>query len=188
MLRISSLFVNSMLVFTALSIVGCSEYVAPPPVAATPPNIDPTVNSVAAKTVEVEPAMSAEYNELNDFEKHVILQKGTEVAFTGEYTDLADAGTFICRQCNAPLYNSNHKFKSHCGWPSFDDEIAGAVDRHTDADGHRVEITCKNCQGHLGHVFEGEGYTDKNIRHCVNSVSMRFVPEGMDLPAMAKAK
>lgn len=195
-----------LLIFT-FAIAGCSEFVATPPVATNPSNVDPTIDSVSVKTAEEDPAMpqpktneqsdsqkqgiakhKTEYNELNDFEKQVILQKGTERAFTGEYTDLTDAGTFICRQCNAPLYKSDHKFKSHCGWPSFDDEIAGSVDRHTDADGHRVEITCKNCQGHLGHVFEGEGFTDKNIRHCVNSISMRFVPEGTDLPAMAKSK
>lgn len=130
----------------------------------------------------------AQYNKLNEFESWVILQKGTERAFTGEYTDLKDPGTYICRRCNAPLYHAKAKFSSHCGWPSFDDEIEGAVKQSRDADGYRVEITCKNCGGHLGHVFFGEGFTEKNTRHCVNSVSMKFVPEGTDLPPVIRKK
>jgi peptide-methionine (R)-S-oxide reductase len=132
-----------------------------------------------------EPAPT-EYNELTGFEKYVILEKGTERSFVGEYTDTKDPGTYICRRCNAPLYKSDHKFSSHCGWPSFDDEIAGAVEKTADADGQRTEITCKACGGHLGHVFDGEGYTEKNTRHCVNSVSMKFMPEGKPLPPVVQ--
>ena len=127
-----------------------------------------------------------QYNALTGFESYVIQQKGTERAYVGEYTDMKDPGTYICRQCNAPLYLAKHKFSSQCGWPSFDDEIPGAVERHLDEDGDRTEITCKNCGGHLGHVFFGEGYTAKDTRHCVNSVSMKFIAEGKPLPPVIK--
>jgi methionine-R-sulfoxide reductase len=114
------------------------------------------------------------YNDLNQEEQRVILNKGTEAPYSGKFYTHKEEGIYTCRQCNTPLYYSTHKFESGCGWPSFDDEIPGAVKRNTDADGRRIEIVCKNCDGHLGHVFEGEMLTSKNIRHCVNSVSIDF--------------
>ena len=114
-------------------------------------------------------------NNLTDTEKRVIINKGTEQPFTGELLYETSEGTYICRQCEAPLYRSEDKFDAHCGWPSFDDEIPGAVERTLDKDGRRTEITCANCGGHLGHVFEGEQLTPKNLRHCVNSISMKFI-------------
>lgn len=115
------------------------------------------------------------YNKLTPEEERVILRKGTDIPFTGEYHQKKDKGIYICRRCNAPLYKSDDKFDSHCGWPSFDDEIPGSVKRVTDADGSRIEIICNNCKGHLGHVFIGEGFTDKDTRHCVNTSSIRFI-------------
>lgn len=174
---------------TLAIVFGCTE--APLPSTSNVDTPNPNLNAeTVSKQLEADglnlpeaaPKMT-KYNELNELETHVILNKGTERPNVGKYTDTEDVGTYLCRRCNASLYTSEHKFRSDCGWPAFDDEIEGAVTRHPDADGMRVEIVCTNCDGHLGHVFQGEQLTAKNTRHCVNSVSMTFVPGGEELPA-----
>ncbi len=121
-------------------------------------------------------------NQLTSNEKRVIENKGTEAPFTGEYDNFFKDGIFICRRCNSPLFSSKSKFNSGCGWPSFDENYPNAVRQLPDPDEQRTEIVCANCNAHLGHVFEGEGLTDKNTRHCVNSLSLRFIPKGKKLP------
>ena len=121
------------------------------------------------------------YNNLTEDEKYIIEQKGTEYRFSGIYNDFYEEGVYLCIKCNTPLYKSEDKFKSSCGWPSFDDEIVGAIKKVPDADGRRVEIVCQKCGGHLGHIFEGEGFTSKNIRHCVNSLSLNFKSKKQNL-------
>ena len=115
-------------------------------------------------------------NKLNDFEKYVILDKGTEKPFSGEYDNFYDDGLYICKQCEAPLFKSSSKFSSGSGWPSFDDALENILEV-PDNDGFRIEIVCKNCGGHLGHIFKGEQMTPKNTRYCVNSVSLKFIPK-----------
>lgn len=124
------------------------------------------------------------YNHLTDEESHIIVGKGTEMPLTGEYDNFYKDGTYICRRCNNPLFSAKTKFDAGCGWPAFDDHFPGAVKRQTDADGRRTEILCANCGAHLGHVFEGEHLTDKDTRHCVNSLSITFIPEGQPLPSV----
>lgn len=128
------------------------------------------------------------FNSLTSEEKHVIIDKGTQAPFTGEYDDFYDDGTFICRRCNAPLFSAKAKFDAHCGWPAFDDTFAGSIKEIPDADGQRTEIRCANCGGHLGHVFIGEKMTDKDTRHCVNSLSIKFIPKGKSLSEVLDEK
>jgi methionine-R-sulfoxide reductase len=116
------------------------------------------------------------WNELTPEEQRIIEFKGTEYPFTGKYDKFYENGIYVCKRCETPLFFSENKFRSGCGWPSFDNSIDNNVDRILDADGRRVEIVCANCKGHLGHVFEGERFTELNTRHCVNSISLKFIP------------
>lgn len=128
------------------------------------------------------------YNPLTEEERRIIEDKGTEAPFSGEYDHFYVPGTFICRRCNLPLFSSKAKFDANCGWPAFDDNFPDAVKRIPDEDSARTEIQCANCYAHLGHVFEGEQMTDKNIRHCVNSISIKFIAEGERLPKVLDNK
>ena len=126
------------------------------------------------------------FNKLTPQEYHVVVNKGTEAPFSGEYDNFYKDGAYICRRCNTPLFSSKSKFDAGCGWPAFDQNFPNAVLRTLDSDGMRTEIQCTNCQGHLGHVFTGEKITDKNTRHCVNSLSIHFIPKEQTLPPVLK--
>jgi len=193
---------TSWILIASLGMIGCADSVVQQPGYSNAPAARAGSDTGESKPAEIDAHLSDgqsdditkdqtmtedrsknAFNELNEFEERVILHKGTEPRFVGEYTDTDEKGTYVCRQCNAALYRSEDKFHSGCGWPAFDDEIEGAVTHIPDADGLRTEIVCTNCSGHLGHVFVGEQMTDKNTRHCVNSISMKFVPQGETLPA-----
>ena len=127
-------------------------------------------------TTQITNKKNMKFTKLTPEEERVIINKGTEAPFTGKFLYNKEKGTYVCKRCKSPLYESDTKFESHCGWPSFDDEIKDAVKHNPDPDGMRTEIICANCGAHLGHVFTGEGFTDKNTRHCVNSISLDFIP------------
>lgn len=137
-------------------------------------------NNINENQITINHATTMKFNELTPEEERIIIHKGTETPYTGEYVNNFDSGTYVCKRCNTPLYRSEDKFDGHCGWPSFDDEIEGAVKRVRDADGRRTEILCNTCGAHLGHVFIGEGFTSKQTRHCVNSTSMIFIPTAQE--------
>ena len=163
---IMKLLTGLIAAFTIFSLSACQ--------AKTPAQKEEQKQEITPKNEKVD---KDNYRKLTEEEKRVIINKGTEYPYTGEYNDFKDTGFFHCKQCNTPLFSSNSKFNSGSGWPSFDDAIDNNVKEIPDADGMRVEIVCNTCNGHLGHVFKGEGFTGKNTRHCVNSISLTFEPE-----------
>ena len=160
---------NLIICILAITLSACAQKVPKTEVK------DTAINKVTTNLTKKTDPMN--WNKLTAEEEKVIVDKGTEYPGTGDLLKINEPGTYVCKRCDAPLYKSDSKFDGHCGWPSFDDEIAGAVTRVPDADGMRTEIVCSNCKAHLGHVFLGEGFTKKDTRHCVNSISMKFVPD-----------